>query len=60
MVVLALTSFVYLPLLRDVGTSTSQMVLRLVAPVARTIISQVDGDYEPSTVGGGGEIINER
>ena len=42
--VLALVSIVYLPALRDVATSSSQTLLRLVAPVARSILSQVDGD----------------
>lgn len=34
----------YLPLLRDIGATSSQMLLRWLAPVARTIISRVDGD----------------
>ena len=55
--VLALVSIVYLPILRDIGTSASQTVLRLVAPAARAILSQVDGDADASLPQGSGFVM---
>ena len=44
LVVLALVSVVYLPVLRDIRTGGFQTLLRLIAPAARSILSRVDGD----------------
>ena len=42
--VLVSASIVYLPLLQDIAARSLQRLLHLIAPVTRSILSQVDGD----------------
>ena len=42
LVAFALVSMLYLPIFRDAMASAFQTLLRLAAPMARSIISQVD------------------
>jgi hypothetical protein len=44
LVVLALVSVIYLPMIQDIGASSSRVLLRWLAPVARSVLSRVDSD----------------
>lgn len=58
LVILALISVVYLPVLRELGMDSSQTLLRIIAPVARSILSRVEGDTVSHLPQGSGSVVS--